>query len=235
MQNEKKPLRVICFDDNKNIRDSVALLLSTTTNMKVVAGFDSCKNLLNDIEREQPDVIIMDIDMPEINGVQAVTILRKVHPTLPVMMLTGFEDDDKVFASLCAGANGYVLKNTKMDSLINQVQEVYDGGAPMTPIIARKVLNQFAKVQPMQTANEDYNLSKREKEVLELLVKGKSYKMIADELSLSYETIHSHIRRIYQKLQVNSVGEAVSKTISGNILKLFSMLPLLFSMVWIKQ
>lgn len=234
MQNEKKPLRVICFDDNKNIRDSVSLLLSTTANMKMIAGFDSCKNLLQDIEREKPDVIIMDIDMPEINGVQAVTMLRKQHPNLPVMMLTGFEDDEKVFSSLCAGANGYVLKNTKMDSLINQIQEVYDGGAPMTPIIARKVLNQFAKVQPAQPSNEEYNLSHREKEVLELLVKGKSYKMIADELNLSYETVHSHLRRIYRKLQVNSVGEAVSKTITGNLLKLFSVLPLLSGFLWLK-
>ncbi|MBK7856550.1 MAG: response regulator transcription factor [Bacteroidetes bacterium] len=224
MKNEGKPLRVICFDDNKNIRDSVSLLLSTTGNIKMIAGFDSCKNLLQDIEREKPDVIIMDIDMPEINGVQAVEILRKQHPTLPVMMLTGFEDDEKVFSSLCAGANGYILKNTKMDSLINQIQEVYEGGAPMTPLIARKVLNQFAKMQPQKTPDENYNLSNREKDVLQLLVQGKSYKMIADELHISYETVHSHIRKIYQKLQVNSVGEAVSKTISKNILKAFSAL-----------
>jgi DNA-binding NarL/FixJ family response regulator len=224
MKNEGKPLRVICFDDNKNIRDSVSLLLSTTGNIKMIAGFDSCKNLLQDIEREKPDVIIMDIDMPEINGVQAVEILRKQHPTLPVMMLTGFEDDEKVFSSLCAGANGYILKNTKMDSLINQIQEVYEGGAPMTPLIARKVLNQFAKMQPQKTPDENYNLSNREKDVLQLLVQGKSYKMIADELHISYETVHSHIRKIYQKLQVNSVGEAVSKTISKNILKAFAAL-----------
>lgn len=224
MKNEDKPLRVICFDDNKNIRDSVSLLLSTTGNIKMIAGFDSCKNLLQDIEREKPDVIIMDIDMPEINGVQAVEILRKQHPTLPVMMLTGFEDDEKVFSSLCAGANGYILKNTKMDSLINQIQEVYEGGAPMTPLIARKVLNQFAKMQPQKTPDENYNLSNREKDVLHLLVQGKSYKMIADELHISYETVHSHIRKIYQKLQVNSVGEAVSKTISKNILKAFAAL-----------
>jgi len=224
MKNEGKPLRVICFDDNKNIRDSVSMLLSTTGNIKMIAGFDSCKNLLQDIEREKPDVIIMDIDMPEINGVQAVEILRKQYPTLPVMMLTGFEDDEKVFSSLCAGANGYILKNTKMDSLINQIQEVYEGGAPMTPLIARKVLNQFAKMQPQKTPDENYNLSNREKDVLHLLVQGKSYKMIADELHISYETVHSHIRKIYQKLQVNSVGEAVSKTISKNILKAFAAL-----------
>lgn len=108
-----------------------------------------------------------------------------------------------------------------MQSLIQYIDEVHLGGAPMTPIIARKVLTQFAKVQPIKQQGENYNLSNREKDVLELLVKGKSYKMIADELSVSYETVHSHIRKIYQKLQVNSVGEAVSKTISKNILNTF--------------
>ena len=218
---EKKLLRVICFDDNKNILDSVKMLLSTTANMQVIAAFESYQNILENIEAAKPDVAIFDIDMPLINGVDAVRILRTKFPDLPVLMLTGFEDDEKVFSSLCAGANGYILKNTKMESLINQIQEVYDGGSPMTPIIARKVLNQFATVQPAQATNEDYHLSKREKEVLELLVKGKAYKMIADELNISYETVHSHVRKIYQKLQVNSIGEAVSKTISRNILKVF--------------
>ena len=108
-----------------------------------------------------------------------------------------------------------------MQSLIQYINEVYHGGAPMTPVIARKVLTQFAKIQPVKQPDENYNLSSREKDVLQLLVKGKSYKMIADELNLSYETVHSHIRKIYQKLQVNSVGEAVSKTISKNILRTY--------------
>jgi len=216
-----KILRVIIFDDNKNVRESVAMLLSTTENMQLVAAFESCKNMLQQIELSKPDVILMDIEMPMLNGIDAVKELRSKFPNLPVLMLTGFEEDEKVFASLCAGANGYVLKNASMESLIQYINEVYSGGAPMTPVIARKVLNQFARVQPTQTQGEDYNLSTREKEVLQLLVKGKSYKMIADELNVSYETVHSHIRRIYQKLHVNSVGEAVSKSISQNILKAF--------------
>jgi len=216
-----KILRVIIFDDNKNVRESVAMLLSTTENMQLVAAFESCKNMLQQIELSKPDVILMDIEMPMLNGIDAVKELRSKFPNLPVLMLTGFEDDEKVFASLCAGANGYVLKNASMESLIQYINEVYSGGAPMTPVIARKVLNQFARVQPTQKQGEDYNLSTREKEVLQLLVKGKSYKMIADELNVSYETVHSHIRKIYQKLQVNSVGEAVSKSISQNILKAF--------------
>ena len=216
-----KPLRIIIFDDNRNVRESVALLLSTTENMELTAAFESCKDLLQQIEITQPDVVLMDIDMPSMNGIEALKQIRIKYPDLPVLMLTGFEDDEKVFNSICAGSNGYILKNAKMESLIQYINEATKGGAPMTPVIARKVLNQFVKVQPSQNNGEDYNLSKRERDVLQLLVKGKSYKMIADEINVSYETVHSHIRRIYQKLQVSSVGEAVSKTISKNILRAF--------------
>lgn len=218
---KKKSLRIIIFDDNINVRESIELLLSTTDNLELVASYDSCQNMLADIESTDPDIILMDIDMPLLSGIEGVKLLRTRFPYLPVLMLTGFEDDEKVFASLCAGANGYVLKNANMEILIQYIREVHKGGAPMTPVIARKVLNQFTKLQSAQLKNEEYNLSSREKDVLQLLVKGKSYKMIADELNISYETVHSHIRRIYQKLQVNSVGEAVSKTISGNILRAF--------------
>lgn len=222
MQTDKsKILRVIIFDDNVNVRESIALLLSTTENMQLTASFENCKQLITDIEKTNPDVVLMDIDMPVFNGIDGVRLLRTKFPDLPVLMLTGFEDDEKVFNSLCAGANGYVLKNANMESLIQYINEVHAGGAPMTPVIARKVLNQFTKFQPATTTDESYNLSVREKDVLQLLVKGKSYKMIADELNISYETVHSHIRKIYQKLQVNSVGEAVSKTLSKNILRSF--------------
>ncbi|MBL7925542.1 MAG: response regulator transcription factor [Bacteroidia bacterium] len=216
---DNKTLRIIIFDDNANVRESIAMLLSTTDNMILAASYDSCKNLIADIESVKPDIVLMDIDMPQMTGIDAVKLLRTKFASLPVLMLTGFEDDDKVFASLCAGANGYVLKNANMQYLIQYIDEVYHGGAPMTPVIARKVLNQFTKLQPTQQPNENYNLSIREKEVLQLLTKGKSYKMIGNEMHISYETVHSHIRKIYQKLQVNSVGEAVSKTISKNILK----------------
>jgi DNA-binding NarL/FixJ family response regulator len=214
-----KRLRVVIFDDNVNVRESIKLLLSTTDTLELVDSFDTYGSLIESIESSKPEVVLMDIDMPGINGIEGVGLLRRHFPELPVLMLTGFEDDDKVFSSICAGANGYILKNTRMDLLIQQILEVHQGGAPMTPVIARKVLTQFARVQPDVTNTEAFKLSKREQDVLHLLVKGKSYKMIADELSISYETVHSHIKKLYQKLQVNSVGEAVSKTINQKILK----------------
>ncbi len=212
-------IRVIIYDDNVNVRQSIELLLSVTANMELAGAFANGKHLLEDIRKSNPNIVLMDIDMPGLNGIEAVKLLRSNYPDLPVLMLTGFEDDENVFQSIVAGANGYILKSAKMDSLIHYIEEVSSGGAPMSPVIARKVLTQFARVHPATENREDYNLSNREKQVLQQLVTGKSYKFIASELHISYETVHSHIRRIYQKLQVNSVGEAISKTIHQQILK----------------
>ena len=219
MKKQDKPIRVIIADDNKNILESVQAVLNDSEDIHLVATFGSAKECVENIESLKPDVVLMDIDMPAMTGIEAVKIIRKKFPGLPILMLTGFEDDDKVFNSICAGANGYILKTTTLESLIFQIKEVYSGGAPMTPVIARKMLNAFAKMQTPQNTSEEYKLSKREKDVLELLVKGKSYKMISTQLNISYETVHSHIRRIYQKLHVNSVSEAVSKTIIQKILR----------------
>ncbi|MCZ2278375.1 MAG: response regulator transcription factor [Bacteroidia bacterium] len=213
-----RPIKVVIADDNKNVLESVQMVLKDYPAINLIATFNSGMECVYTIELLKPDVVLMDIDMPDMSGIEVVKLIRKQFPGLPVLMLTGFEDDDKVFNSICAGANGYILKTTTMESLIHQIQEVYEGGAPMTPVIARKVLNAFANLQRPQSLREDYNLSNREKEVLELLVKGKSYKMISSQLNISYETVHTHIRRIYKKLHVNSVSEAVSKTIIQKIL-----------------
>ena len=213
-----KKLKVIIVDDNKNIRESVSLLLQDTPSLQLVAAYDSGVECIKHLEEILPDIILMDIDMPKMSGIETVKIIRNSFPGLPILMLTGFEDDDKVFDSICAGANGYILKNASMDLLINQIHEAYLGGAPMTPVIARKVLNMFSASFVNHQENENYNLSKREKEVLKLLVNGKSYKVIATELAISYETVHSHIKKIYHKLHVSSIGEAVSKTIKQKIL-----------------
>ncbi|MBK7888795.1 MAG: response regulator transcription factor [Bacteroidetes bacterium] len=207
-------IKIILFDDNRSICDSIGLLLSTIDDMRLVATYHNVEDVIDRVRKANPDVILMDIDMSGITGIEAVRQLRSKNITIPVIMLTGFEDADKVFASICAGANGYILKSANMNELVGHINDVYHGGAPMTPIIARKVLDRFVKLQAAPHPEEDFNLSKREDQVLQLLVKGKSYKMIAEELNISYETVHSHVRRIYQKLQVNSVSEAVSKTLS---------------------
>ena len=213
-----KKLKVIIVDDNKNIRESVSLLLQDTPSLQLVAAYDSGVECIKHLEEIMPDIILMDIDMPKMSGIETVKIIRNSFPGLPILMLTGFEDDDKVFDSICAGANGYIKKNASMDLLINQIHEAYLGAEPMTPIIAIKVLNRFSASFVNHQENENYNLSKREKEVLKLLVNGKSYKVIATELAISYETVHSHIKKIYHKLHVSSIGEAVSKTIKQKIL-----------------
>ncbi len=207
-------IRIVLFDDNRSICDSIGLLLSTTDDMSLVAAFYNVEDVVDRIRKTKPDVILMDIDMSGKTGIEAVRQIRARDIKIPVIMLTGFEDADKVFASICAGANGYILKSANLNELVGHIIEVHKGGAPMTPVIARKVLDRFVKLQLVPHTEEDFNLSKREDQVLKLLVKGKSYKMIAEEINVSYETVHSHVRKIYQKLQVNSVSEAVSKTLS---------------------
>src|SRR5262249_22982879 len=151
-----------------------------------------------------------DINIPGVNGIEAVTMIKEKFPNIKICMQTVFEDDDKVFASLCAGASGYILKNTAPDKILQAIREVADGGAFFTPSIAMKLLKTFQKEVP---SAEFIQLTEKEKEILKLLVDGLSYKMIADKTELSFHTIHTHIRHIYEKLHVNSKSEAVAKAI----------------------
>ena len=165
----------------------------------------------------EPAVVLMDIDMPKVNGTTAVRNVRAKNPDIPIIMLTAFEEDDKVFDSICAGANGYLLKNVEPETLLSSIQEVNAGGAPMTPSIARKVLSMFKLRNEQQEQAADVDLSAREKDVLKLLVDGLSYKMISAELGISYETVHSHIKKIYKKLQVSSATEAVARSLRDGL------------------
>jgi DNA-binding NarL/FixJ family response regulator len=167
------------------------------------------------VQENMPDVILMDINIPGINGIEAVKEIKTNFPHIQVCMQTVFEDDGKVFASLCAGASGYILKNTVSEKIIQAIKEVAEGGAFFTPSIANKVLLNFQQKPEMA---EFIQLSEREKEILKLLVDGLSYKMIADKVALSFHTIHSHIRNIYEKLHVNSKGEAVAKALKQKLI-----------------
>ncbi|MEM9052045.1 MAG: response regulator transcription factor [Bacteroidota bacterium] len=201
--------RVAIFDDNVERREGLFLLLDTTEDMVCAGLFNDCSNVIKDVESSRPDVVLMDIDMPHVNGIEGVEKIRQVYPDLKILMQTVFEDDDKIFAAICAGADGYILKQANPLKLIDAIREVLKGGAPMTPIIAAKVLKLFQKQGASKRSNS-FDLTKRELEILNLLVKGFSYKMIADECHISYPTVNSHITKIYGKLKVQSSAGAVA-------------------------
>lgn len=208
--------RIVIFDDNSKRRESLELLIDLTDGMSCVGTFPDCSEVINDIERSKPDLVLMDIDMPNINGIEAVIIIRKKYPELKILMQTVFEDDQKLFDSIRAGADGYILKKAQPQELLNAIDEALKGGAPMTPSIARQVLK-FVSSTENKKNTEDFNLTSRETEILWLLVQGLSYKMIASRCFISLPTVNSHIRHIYEKLQVNSALEAVSKAIGNKI------------------
>lgn len=209
-------IRIAIFDDNKNIRNSIILLLNTDPAFEVVGTFSDAQHCVENVLTSRPDVVLMDIEMPGINGIEAVRMINEKFPSLPVMIQTVFDHDQKIFQSILAGATGYMLKKTAPSRLLEAIREIYEGGAPMTPEIALKVL-QFFKQHETVKKESNYALSSKEKEILAALVDGLSYKMIADKLDISYHTVNFHIRNIYQKLHVHSVSEAVAKALKERI------------------
>ena len=212
-------LRIVIFDDNKNIRDSITLLLQTVPEFEVAGSFSNVLDCIEDVRESKPDIVLMDIEMPGMTGIEAVRTLKKEFPQVLILMQTVFEDDDRVFDSICAGASGYLLKNFLNTKLVDSIKELQYGGSPMSPSIARKVFNRMQQIPQLFKPEEvpDYNLTPREKEVLSCIVDGLSYKMIADKLSISYETVRSHVKKIYEKLHVASLTEVVSKAMKERI------------------
>ncbi len=213
------PLKVAIFDDNKNIRESIAMLLETVDDIQVVGSYSHVLDCIEDVKESNPDVVLMDIEMPGMTGIEAVKLIKKELPHIQVLMQTVFEDDDRVFDSICAGASGYILKNHLNTKLVDSIQELQFGGSPMSPSIARKVLTKMQSVANIIKPEEtpEYHLTAREKEVLSCLVNGLSYKMIGAELHISYETVRSHVKKIYEKLHVASLTEVVAKAINQRI------------------
>lgn len=212
-------LRIALFDDNKNIRESIGLLLGTVPEFNIVGSFSHVLDCVADVKECNPDVVLMDIEMPAMTGIEAVRALKKAFPQVQILMQTVFEDDDRVFDSICAGAAGYILKTHLNTKLIDAIRELQYGGSPMSPSIARKVLGKLQQI-PQHVVPEkapNYQLTPREKEVLSCLVNGLSYKMIAAELAISYETVRSHVKKIYEKLHVASLTEVVAKAINQRI------------------
>lgn len=208
--------RIIIFDDNKQRREGLELLISLTEGMECVGAFPDCSNVLKDIAKCTPDLVLMDIDMPNVNGIEGVQKIRTKYPDLTILMQTVFEEDEKVFESIRAGATGYILKKAQPAELIRAMEEALNGGAPMTPSIARQVLR-FVSSTESRKKHVDFKLTPRETEILQLMVQGLSYKMIAAKCDISLPTVNSHIQNIYSKLHVNSAVEAVTAAIENDI------------------
>ena len=209
-------IKVTIFEDNNSLRQSLYQLVNGSEGFKCVGAFEDCLDLFKNIEDTKPDVVLMDIEMPGINGIEAVSMLREKYPSLKILMQTIFEDNEKIFNSILAGASGYILKNTSPSRFLDFIKETYEGGAPMSPTVATKVLKMMVEQSP-SAKKETFNLSEREKEILSCLVKGMSYKLIADACFISIDTVRGHIRNIYEKLHVHSKGEAIATAIKGKI------------------
>jgi len=210
-------IKVAVFDDNQNIRNSINLFLNTDQDLEVVGVYPDASNCVDKVLLCKADVVLMDIEMPGINGIEAVRLLKAELPEVCIIIQTVFEDEDKIFNSIKAGASGYILKRD-IKELGSAIKDSLSGGSPMTPWVARKVLNMIYHSKDIQaTSEEDYNLSNKEKEVLKLIVNGLSYKMIGSELNISYETVRGHVKKIYNKLQVASLTEVVAKALKRRI------------------
>ncbi len=202
-------LRVAVFDDHAKRLDGLRMLIDSTDDLECVGVFADCREVVRHVMECKPDVVLMDIDMPHVDGLQGVTLLRKQFKDLKILMQTVFEDNEKIFAAIVAGADGYLLKQTAPSELLEAIVEVTKGGAPMTPAIARKVL-QLCALRSGPSRPNDFDLTERETEILKLLVDGFSYKSIAAKCNISHGTVNTHISHIYEKLQVNSMASAVS-------------------------
>lgn len=210
------PVKIVIYEDNANLRESLNSLLSLTDAYEVAASFPDCSDIVNQVSSIKPGVLLMDIDMPGINGIEAVKKVREFDKEVQIIMLTVFDDNTHVFEAIYAGANGYLLKKYVSDKLLTAISEVLEGGAPMSPSIARMIIGNLQ--QPVQQVPENnYQLTAREKETLQLLSQGNSFKMIAAELGISIDTVRTHIKRIYDKLHVRSQIEAVSKAINEKL------------------
>ena len=204
------PIKVSIVEDNDKLRATLARVLNRADGFKCVSDYQNAEDALEDLPKLKPDVVLMDINLPGINGVNCVRQLKSIAPEIQVMMLTVYEDTENIFDALAAGANGYLLKREPSNKLLEAIQEVHRGGSPMTMHIARKVTQSFQKGPPAANPATE-NLSEREQQVLDLMSQGLMYKEIAEKLSISYETVHTYIRRIYEKLQVRTRTEEVAK------------------------
>lgn len=209
-------ISLVIYEDNARLRESMELLFGDGSGFRIAGSFPNCDKVLEQMEVLQPGMVIMDIDMPGIGGIKGVQQIKNRFPEIKVIMYTVFDDDNRIFDCICSGADGYLLKNTPPAKLVLALEELVQGGVPMSPFVAQKVFQYFRK---NAASSVGFNLSNREKEVLELLVKGNSYKMIADKCNVSVDTIKKHLQNIYHKLHVSCGTEAVAKALQHKIVR----------------
>jgi DNA-binding NarL/FixJ family response regulator len=211
------PLKVGIIEDQPRIREGLRALIDGTDGYRCVGGFGSMEEALAKFDHELPDVMLVDIGLPGMSGIEGTRQIKARHPGVAVLMLSVYDDDRRIFDALCAGACGYLLKNTPPGRLLESLREVAGGGSPMSPEVARKVVALFREFRPPERA--DYQLTPHEIRILKLLVEGHNYQTAADELDVSINTIRFHMRSIYEKLQVHSKSEAVSKALRNRIVR----------------
>jgi DNA-binding NarL/FixJ family response regulator len=202
------PIRLLIFEDSQTLRESLIQMLELEVDLQVVGHFPHTQFAEEKIDSLQADIVLMDVDMPGRNGIETVRQIRRQNKHVQIIMLTVFDDSPNVFEALCAGANGYLLKKHASEKLVESIHEVKEGGAPMSPAIARMIINSLQKKQP-----QTYQLTNREQDILTSLSLGNSFKMIAASMSTSIDTVKTHTKRIYEKMQVNSQIEAVTKAL----------------------
>ena len=210
-------IRVAIFEDNKHLRETFQFLLGNAHGFTCSGAYPDCSDLLESMAKNPCDVVLMDIEMPGMNGIEATKLIKQNFPGISILIQTVFQEDEYIFNAICAGASGYILKSTTPQGYLESIKDVQAGGSPMTPGIARRVLELFKNNFQPQTPSKVYSLTNQEKKVLQLLVGGKSYKMIASELFVATDTIKTHIRNIYAKLHVSSGTEAVSLALRDKI------------------
>jgi len=210
-------IKVAIVEDQRKLREGLAAIINGTPGYRIAGQFGSMEEALARFEWDAPDITLADIGLPGMNGIEGVRRLKARYPSLQILMLTVYDDNEHIFEAICSGASGYLLKDTPPTKLLEAIRELRDGGAPMSPEIARKVVQMFQRAAPPK--NGDSQLSPREIEVLKLLADGHVYKTAADELCLSVDTIRFHIRNIYEKLHVHSKSEAVLKAFRAGILR----------------
>ncbi len=213
----ERPIRVAIVEDHHKFREVLEFVLNNTEGFHCTASYRSMEEALEKIGANLPDLVVLDIGLPGMSGIEGVRILRERHPELLVLMNTVYDDDERIFDSLCAGASGYLLKKFAPAQLLESIRAAIAGGAPMSPEVARRVIRLFREIHPLDRA--DYELTPHEIRILQLLSEGASYKTAATQLGVSAKTISFHLQNIYQKLQVHSKSEAVSKALRHRLIK----------------